>query len=429
MSIHTLNLHLTAVTLAKYFEAVYPELSPVKPDKAKINEKSAGNSFTGNKNTSPKQKQKALTTLTGENATSRQKEITDELLRAALLNGLDPKHLYSSISQPVSEGSAAQLVGLVSAEIGFAIKVDEDEKILREAGNLQMVAYRANLSQDFRNRFPKVYAVRTEKPYGYIMEKFEGTSFAKMLWPRENDPQLNAMVMDNILSLLFGAYLSSVNANLKPNIRTIYLGRIDERLKSAAEKSSEFKTLTEGGLEINGTYYHAPHEYIRSIENNIDKLGVSFATFVHGDCHPENIIVSVNKDLQPNIRFIDPKDWLEGDYVFDLGKLCHYLLATGPIQKSEKKPTPILDLLKRQISYELDNSGTKTLVEKALAKGRSFAIKHNDASFEIRYLLSMASNLLGLPVMRLKNKERDAALILYAEGIKYLAQCSEALNK
>ncbi|MCX2492849.1 phosphotransferase [Pedobacter sp. PF22-3] len=362
--------------------------------------------------------------LLGDNGDGVREEIISNLISQALANGLDPKHLINRKTTSVSEGSTAMDVSLNNADVFFATKIDNDQKLVREAITLKMVEIRPNLPRNFGNYFPKVYATKSDgPPYAYIMEAFRMDSMAKYLYKTKISEDCAINILDIVSEILIGAYKSSRNQNLRPNISVTYLDRITERLKLAAELDKDFERLIKSEVVINGERFQPAAYYVEQIQRRMAEFEVPFTTFVHGDAHPENILIS-SATGDPTIKFIDPKDWYEGDYVFDLGKLCHYLLVTGPVEKAENKPDIKTDFLNPSITYDLiEHCDPGKLVDYALKKFKALALEFNDTTFEKRYNLSMASNLLGLPVGRLQKGDKKSSAIEYAEGLKFLASC------
>jgi len=350
--------------------------------------------------------------------------ILDSLLRQALTNGIYQEHVFNYQVNSPSEGSTASFVGLANTDVFFATKIDSDPKLVREAAILQMISLRTDLPGGFSHCFPKVYAIKKDKPpYGYIMEAFKRQSFAGYLYKEELETEEIKIVLSNVLQVLFGAYTQSINKNLTPNIDGLYLGRIKERLETARRNDKTFGLLSKKSITINGVSYLTPENYISKIETAISSFGVSFTSFVHGDVHPENILIDP-KDKTSGIKFIDPKDWYEGDYMFDMGKICHYLEAAGPVEKSNVTTVPVVDALGGTITYEINaKPDPGPLVQIVKDKIRAFARANQDSNWERRYDLSMASNLLGMPAIRIAKGHTANAYIFYAEGLKYLAKC------
>lgn len=359
--------------------------------------------------------------------TVQHKNIINLLLKEAMANGLVADHEVHGYSKQASEGSTANLVAITRADIMFAVKIDDEEKLVREALLLRSIAGRGDLPKGFSNRFPKVYAIKDDgPPYAYIMQAFNRKSYADYIFRGKGDGDEIIRIGDRIIDALIPAYKSTVNKNLKPNVSGLYLDRIKKRLKSARASDKEFKAFTNSTQQkINGETYKKPETYLEKIEKNINKFEASFTTFVHGDCHPENILVEMEKNNREiDIKFIDTKDWYEGDYIFDMGKLCHYLEVTGPAETIKNPPAPTIDLKGFDITYNLNRSDpVNRVIQNVLLATSKFADSTSDTHWKNRYNLSMASNLLGLPAGRLEADKRNSAFILYAEGLKYLSLC------
>ncbi|MCW5907206.1 MAG: hypothetical protein KIS94_05065 [Chitinophagales bacterium] len=361
--------------------------------------------------------------------TKVEKEIIDSLLREALASGIVTGHEVKGYSVPAGEGSETELVALTSADIRYAVKIDMNEKLVREALKLKSIANRRELPKGFANHFPQVYAIKNDKPpFAYIMQAFERKSFAEYLFKEENTEVEMKKVMKAVLDALLPSYKSTINYNLVPSIKELYVKRIHERLNTARNLNAEFKKISTRPITINGNRYDTPETYLHHIEHHLHQFGVHFTTFVHGDCHMENILLKFYPSGKVDIKFIDTKDWHEGDYMFDICKFMHYLQVTGPAQKTWKPTVAKIDFTGHSINYTLheDPFHIKPLSTILLNRVKKFAGEVKDVHWHKRYSLSMASNLLGLPAARLKSNDPrkiNAAYILYAEGLKHLSRC------
>jgi len=129
-----------------------------------------------------------------------------------------------------------------------------------------------------------------------------------------------------------------------------------------------------------------------------------------------------------NISESDPKDWYAGDYMYDIGKLAHYLFATGPAQMVHAPPVPQINVASSSLNYRLnpEQFHINDLLNIIAKKTAYFASKAQDINWKRRYKLSLASNLLGTPAARLRSsnpKLINSAFILYGEGLISLASC------
>ncbi len=358
----------------------------------------------------------------------RQNAIIDGLLREALASGVVTGHDIKGYSIPAGEGSETELVALTAADIRYAVKIDVNEKLVREALKLRSIANRRELPKGFSGHFPKVYAIKSDKPpYAYIMQAFDRESYAEYLFKSKNTEEDARRVMEVILAVLMPAYGATVNYNLMPSMKGLYIDRIYDRLEIARNISPDFRKISTRPVIINGQKFETPETYLHKIEKHLNQFAVNFTTFVHGDCHLENILIKFHPEGLIDLKFIDTKDWHEGDYMFDIGKMVHYLTVTGPAQKTHKPAKPKINFDKGTIHYNLSLEtfhipGLREMIFKRLHK---FAAKTKDTNWEKRFTLSMAANLLGLPAGRLKStdpRKVNAAYMLYAEGLMYLAK-------
>jgi hypothetical protein len=230
-------------------------------------------------------------------------------------------------------------------------------------------------------------------------------------------------LISGVLDILFDAYDASLNFKQIPNIDQVYLDRIEERLQAAADKDPVF---CPSPMRVNG-YDYPPWDscvaQIRNREVQMRGLHPKFTCVVHGDANPENILLAYRPN-RVDCRFIDPKDWGEGDYLFDIVKLAHYLDVTGPVERNPQHQLQVAQSrksgrleLRYTIFHQDQMHGAFELVK---FRAQQFAEAHDDLdSMRLRFDLGMASNLLGLVPGRL-SKNRDAALVFYCEGMKWL---------
>ncbi len=164
--------------------------------------------------------------------------------------------------------------------------------------------------------------------------------------------------------------------------------------------------------------------------DNLAPLRPRFSTFVHGDMHPGNIFFrGEGKALEVN--FIDPKPWLWGDYMFDVGKLLHYTLVTGPLEDAHGVRLNIGEGQPPKVEYAISLSErAKGLVELTQSHLEQFATQNDDPNFKTRLKLSLATNLLALCANRLDRKEPlvNNAVVFYCEGLRYLRDLAEDLS-
>jgi hypothetical protein len=254
------------------------------------------------------------------------------------------------------------------------------------------------------------------------MEAFVGfEGFEKICFSGKFGEQAIHRVGNRILDLLFGAYESSRTTLTKPNLVALYVGRIEERLQAAAKLDTDFAKILNRQLIINDEEFDTPWSYLEVIASRLQTWEPSFTTFVHGDPNPENVLVKEGA-AGVEVRFIDTKEWPAADYLFDVGKLLHYLAVTGPAERGAEKSTASVDAAASTIRYALPFYGAVAkFIAHAEERLARFAIqKLADPQWEARYALSMASNLLGLPAGRFEKKRRDSAFITYAEGLRWL---------
>jgi hypothetical protein len=357
--------------------------------------------------------------------------IAEALVRQAVENGLELGRANLQ-SEPMNEGSTAEVVERISLGLRFVFKLQKSGKLIDEARVIQSIRDNRRLPALFRGGFPAVYAVKDDgEPYAYLMEEFSKMdgyrSLAQALFksPLCNEAlgAESRRLIGGVLDILFGGYAASTDDKRMPNIDSVYLGRIEERLEAAARKDTSFRSTP---IVVNGAGYDPWKLYltrIRALGERLRALQQGFTCVVHGDAHPENILLRYDRHCV-HYRFIDPKDWGEGDYLFDITKLAHYLDVAGPLEQvpdNQPEVTCEPGLERVSVSYDLQRPAwIPPAMELLLTRVAEFANGREDPEkMRLRFELGMASNLLGVPVGRLC-KNRDAALVFYGEGMKWL---------
>ena len=368
------------------------------------------------------------------------RQLARTLVEEAFARGFSKMPLFTPCYKSPSAGSTANAVLSAKLTIPFFIKIDDNHKLVEEARNLISIRNRGDLPDSFRCCFPEIYATKADiPPYGYVMEAYgeEYVGFEEVCFKGNHRNDEIARITHRVLDLLFDAYEKSKTDLMRPNLDALYFRRINERLDVAAGLDESMKPFLEQPFEVNGETLEPASHYLAKIEARLDSMAPRFTTFVHGDSHPENILIRM-KTGKIDVGFIDPKTWRFGDYIFDIGKFLHYLEVTGPTEKVTSLPTPEIDPIRRSIAYTLPKpDAAARAIQETRERLETFAEKTvDDPTWRLRLPLSMASNLLGLPAGRLKKVpgtdkadpvKRNAAWIQFAEGMLWLKRAA-ALN-
>lgn len=353
--------------------------------------------------------------------------IADDLIRQALSSGFELG--FNLVHEPATSGSTALQVLKVSPSIPLVVKVDKRRKLVEEAEVLRHIQDRSDLPLDFRRCFPKVLAIRATSPiYAYLMEQFESRRGYRSAHEELLDPETDARhavrVTTAVLDRLLAAYEASRNPRLRVSIMEDYVSRIAERLNEAAALATVFQAAPVRVTQHGRTYLPWT-EYVKAIDDHataVEALAPPFVTFVHGDPNPENVIIRITT-AEVDVKFIDVKEWRDGDYMFDITKFLHYLEVTAPAEKLSGATAtanvgsggdPI------EINHHLSvPSWVEDVKTTTLSRVRAFATDR-DPAWELRYSLGMAATLLGVPATRERKGLHVSALSTYAEGLRYL---------
>jgi len=357
--------------------------------------------------------------------------IVRQLMYEALKNGLTLEHGASKF-QELAGGNTAMQVSIASAEVEFVFKMDLNPKLIREARTIEDLRSDVRLGT-FCSRLPKVYSQHAEGPrYAYLMEWFDGKiypSIKQIFFADRNDLPSEghaSQIVLHAIDALAEAYRASRDPRMQVRMMgEAYYDRIQNGLAKAAEQRDEFKPLP---LRVNGqnvlSWKHCL-DVIKQHEQEFQSLAAPFVTVVHGDSNPGNILVRRSGDAIRDIKFIDLKDWKYGDYLFDIAKLSHFLLHTGPLEELEGFDNESVEITAEDVHFQFQRTlfpHVKAAAETIERQTAELAGELHDPQWALRYNLAMASNLLGLIPGRLVSARVSEARILYAEGMLLLDQ-------
>jgi len=372
-----------------------------------------------------------------------QQDQLDRMVSDALKSGIADHAIASSPTiQRNSEGATAELVVSISLDLQFFAKWQSDDKLLREAGFLQSIAARSDLTQNIRSRFPKVYAVASDgERHSYLMQKFPSPRYQSLAKRLENERENDAMCRQMISAAydaLFDTYSRTVSGSerpLLPAIESIYIGRIIERLDSH-ELPDELEDLIAHPLLVQGRNITMNLASCRDMLNEVSNIWPklvaditpSFITLVIGDPHPGNILLDTSRSyagMSEGVKFIDPKEWGDGDYLFDIAKFLHYLEVTFLVEDLQPPATSLtLTQSGVELSYDLESPswishGRQDVEHRIRSLLADPKLKLKDPFWKMRLELGMASNLLGVASSRYRNQigTRDSRRIIFAQGV------------
>jgi hypothetical protein len=357
-------------------------------------------------------------------------QIAEQLLSTAVQNGLVP--CLTPRFRELAGGNTASLVSIASTNIEFVYKADtSNPKLVREARTIEDLRNDPRLI-DFGARLPRVYALYEDgPPYAYLMEYFAPDVYPSMKQLffdrhlfREPTPAHAASIVGHAVTALADAYTRTRDDRIEPRMMgEAYYARTATNLHAAAKEDSLFAALP---ITINGVAlppWSRLLEAIRTHPPGVQRLAPPFVTVVHGDPNPGNILVKRDGDQVADVKFIDLKDWKYGDYIFDIAKILHFLLHTGPIEElaAFTNFADTTDGSVVAINYDrLVEPFVVAAADHIRALVETLATQLGDSQWKTRLTFAMAANLLGLLPGRLADGRRTEAAILYAEGLLYL---------
>lgn len=348
-------------------------------------------------------------------------------MQSLLLAGV---HVDDVVLSPSNEGKSGSFVatGTGAFSVQIAVKLDDDFELVRQARALRQVRERTDLSSEFRESFPAVYAIADKRrPYGYLMENFgDSNSLAGHLKRFSADAPRCSELVQPVYKLIFSAYESSKNQcpSLCPNLRRTYLERIESRVASIQAKFSEFGWLVEEPLTINGDRYPALKTLVSQLQETwydlIPDIESEIVTFVHGDVHPGNVLL-IPSERKLTIKIIDPRATQNGDYLFDVARFLNHLRTVLPLEIG--CPRVRVSREQRRIDFRQKNfKGLSRVDRMLLIKARNFAISVGDMNWKRRLELGTVALDLSLPERLIKDGEGDQALVALSAGISGLSQ-------
>lgn len=359
-----------------------------------------------------------------DSATHSNERILHDLLNQASQSGYALTHV--SLGQhALSGGNTTETVGVIRMTAPFVFKIDTKQVALAdEAATIKAIRCDHRIAKSYRDAWPIVYGLRREPPYAYLMEYFpreSGWQSLEHLIYAERDITTDqaASMLQPVLDVMEAGFHTSVCRRHHPSVWETYITRIQDRLEQAERLHPWFHG---GERVVNGVACPGWHDCLQTLTRNrvaLQHLTPGFTTVVHGDPNPGNILLRRTDDQPWQVKLIDPKAWGTGDYLFDLAKISHFFIGTGPVEHIGVNPT--LDESK-QFSYQLP---TTIWQHQALKLCRStaqcIAMAHGDHHWTTRFELAIAANLLGLPASRIAKDRIKQAKVLFAEGLLRLA--------
>ncbi len=359
------------------------------------------------------------------------KRVVIRLLEKAYRNGFPSSLKIQPGIEPLAGGMTAKHVFVLGSEISCVAKVDNSERLAGETKKLLTIRGSRFFPTKFADCYPRVYAAKLDSPpYAYIMEHFNCPPFVALsewIFKRE-EPEAGEAVR-RVLSIILDVYTCTLDRTLRPNLETTCANRIIDRLEAAASLDDRFKRLLDEGVIFRGRTYSSPRGYVDQIRKRANDLAPPFVGFVHGDAHPGNILVHP-KDQQ-HIKFLDVNEWHAGDYIWDVAKLLHYLMVTGPTEERVKGDSPMLDLDQGapRLSYRLVvPKKVKSALDASMNEIGKFAMAQGDINWRKRLELSLATNLFGVIPGRIKSGRVSSAIVHFGEGLCHLAQFASTVS-
>lgn len=286
------------------------------------------------------------------------------------------KNVFFKNYNPFSDAIASEIAGKFDIKVQCALKAGgkklEDQVHFIETKRPEYKPlYPAFLGEAKFNKDNGKYN------YVYLMEYLaDYTSFHEMIFKskKQDKSRINKAV-NLIFDIFLKVYQKEYNEHSVPNLALLYLEeRINSRLQIGRERFNrevkfpsghkavfgDFNNLLDKEIRIEGNVLHSFNHCLSSIEDTIKEVTPSFTTLVHGDAHPANIMINLS-NLDSPLKFLDPNPYIENsDYLYDMGKMIHWLDKFGFIALERETSKEIIKVTaesvngKIKIHYEFD---------------------------------------------------------------------------
>lgn len=362
-------------------------------------------------------------------------DVLKEGLKGEIINNLS-----ITTYDPFKDGIASEIVGRAKFEVSCVLKAGgEDIK-------QQIDFIKAFPAADI---FPKILQEGHHNgKWICLMENLAGyKSFHEYVF-RTATSSLHEIeaFLDYYYKWLKEILISFMKVN-RPNLNDIYINpRLIKRVEEARAKlqsksilvlSHNIEDLLSKRILFDGEEIPSFNELMQQIaikDGQIQDLAPEFSTFLHGDAHPANIMLMRNPPHY-SIKLIDPNPSLGGlgDYMYDQGKMLHWLDMMGYIvlerTSGERIVTPEketeTDTLKVHYKWldpdKINLKGVRSLqtnaFHHAIENLKSLSNDMGDSNWDKRLDLSMAAAYIGC-LSRLEDPNHLA--IVFIEGLKYL---------
>ena len=260
-------------------------------------------------------------------------------------NGHQPKVTLRGL---LPNGADSVAISRVDVTLELVAKLADRAIISQEAGYIRRIKGLL-IDKGFSGLFPTVLAIcDTEDPAWYLMEAADPTKLDEIVFADRARTILDdagRTAINSAVDKLIGLYQLSVKRETPAVARYHYLGRFLQ-LPQRDDFRNTFALLVRGDLEatlakpvVLGDGYHCRsyREYMDLLSSNVDRLVQPYGTFLHGDAHLPNMLLSTDGS---DIRFIDPRVVWDGndvgqpgfgDPLYDLGTLLHSLHVMSAI--------------------------------------------------------------------------------------------------
>lgn len=334
---------------------------------------------------------KTYETLQAERGEKRPQSLADispeklQVIKEAVYNA-GSKGILGEIKKNISFENYRPFSDAIASEI--AGKLDIKVQCVIKAGGKKLedqIHFIETKRPEYKPLYPALLGEakfnKDNDKYNYVclMEYLANyISFHEMIFKSKNQDKLRINKAINLIfDVLSEIYWKEYNKYSSPNLPLLYLeDRIKSRLYIGRKRFNtevkfpsvhkgvfeNFDDLLEKEIQIEDTVLHSFNHCLPSIKDVIKEVTPSFTTLVHGDAHPANIMIDLFNIDSP-VRFLDPNVYIKNsDYLYDMGKMIHWLDKFGFIALETATSKKIVNVTyesvndKIKIQYEFDSS-------------------------------------------------------------------------
>jgi len=287
-----------------------------------------------------------------------------------------------------------------------------------------------NLPSDLIGYFPKIINKgSTKDSIYYEMPYYNHPSLRRLIFEGGIDAKEVSIIVSEIIEFMFN-HIFNKNQKLKDKSYpyTIHLERMKNRINDTENKSVMFNNIfSHDEIIINGKKYKNLKPLLLEIENYNDLIKLLIPkniSMVHGDLHPDNILINNINEFSPKYIFIDPRG-LDNtyNYSYDLGKIWHSfhgmydILHEGLFDINYEINNKKVSIDFKYNNYPIINlyNDVIPMIYNSL---NNMSVLNNDVNWQLRLFFAEVSHFCSVMPFHLRDDDSEhLPLALYATGV------------